>query len=427
MRRIKVNSDNNKSGSFFYGWINVVIAFVVMFFTVGVIVTAYSATSMYVISDWGISNTENSLLINARTITAIIAMALAATYYKRIPLRIGLFIGIALGALAYVLFALAKGMSLGIPAMILAGISHGLSGMYGLTIVIENWFVKKKSLVLGILTTASGFTTMIMPKLLVQIVETTSLQTSFWIVAAMFAAVALIVLIFLRDAPADGIRYGEGDAINNTENVKKRTASEEYKPNLTHCIFMMIACLMIGPICYSQGQVRTLAFTTVGFDASTAAGFLATYGLFIIIGKLIFGWVNDRIPMRKMTIVWFLLVGISHLILANTGAGWFNGTWAQVANILYSVGGPICTVGLSLYGIELAYKNDTKAWIRNYLVIYNIGGLIFTQIAGIIADMTGNYSAVFYLFAVCAVIGAVFSLLAYNGAYLNCKSDKSAA
>ena len=95
--------------------------------------------------------------------------------------------------------------------------------------------------------------------------------------------------------------------------------------------------------------------------------------------------------------------------------------WAQTANVLYSLGGPICTVGLSLYGIELAYKNDTKAWIRNYLVIYNIGGLVFTQIAGIIADMTGNYSAVFYLFAACSVIGAVFSLLAYNGAYANQK------
>ena len=412
---------NNQSGKFFYGWINVIIAFIVMFFTVGVVVTAYSATSMYVIQDWGITNTQNSTLINARTISAIISMALAATYYKKLPVRIGLFIGIALGAVAYVILALAHSMTLGIPAMILAGVCHGLSGMYGLTMVVENWFVKKKSLVLGILTTASGFTTMIMPKLLVKIVETASLQTSFWIVAVMFAVLAVIVLLFLKEAPADGVRYGEGEDIKDGS---KRTISETYKPSMAHCIFMLIACLMIGPICYSQGQFRTLAFTSVGYEPSVAAGFLATYGLFIIIGKLIFGWVNDRIPMRKMTMVWFLLVGVSHLIMANTAAGWFNGAWAQVANILYSLGGPICTVGLSLYGIELAHAGDTKAWIRNYLVVYNIGGLIFTQLSGILADKTGNYSVVFYMFAICAVIGAVFSQLSYSGAFKAAKEEK---
>ncbi|MBC5689657.1 MFS transporter [Mediterraneibacter sp. NSJ-55] len=408
-------SQKNTSGRIFYGWINVVIAFIVMFFTVGVVVTAYSATSMYVIAEWGISNTENSILINARTITAIIAMALAASYYKKLSVRVGLFIGVAMGALAYVLFALADGMTLGIPAMILAGISHGLSGMYGLTIVVENWFVKKKSFVLGVLTTASGFTTMIMPQLLVQIVEAYSLEASFWIVAVMFAVVAVIILLFLREKPAEGERYGEGETAETSS--AKRTVSERYSPNLGQCVCMLVACLMIGPACYSQGQVRTLAFTTVGFDAATAAGFLSTYGLFIIIGKLIFGWINDRVPMRKMTVIWFGLVAVSHVILANTGADWFNGMWAQSANILYSLGGPICTVGLSLYGLELAKGGDTKAWIRNYLVIYNIGGLVFTQLAGVIADKTGNYSAVFYMFAVCALAGAVLSQIAYTGAY----------
>lgn len=410
---------NQKSGKFFYGWVNVAIAFLVMFFTVGVVVTAYSATSMYVIADWGITNTQNSTLINVRTITGIISMALAATYYKKLSTRIGLFIGVALGAVAYVLFALADGMLLGVPAMFLAGVSHGLSGMYGLTIVVENWFVKKRGTVLGILTTASGFTTMIMPQLLVKIVEAYSLRVSFWIVAAMFAAVAAIVLFFLKEAPASGIRYGENEAVE--ESTRKRTVSEAYKPRMAHCIFMLLSCFMIGPICYTQGQVRTLAYTTVGFDAATAAGFLSTYGLFIIIGKLIFGWINDRVPMRKMTCIWFGLVAVSHIILANTGAAWFNSFWAQAANILYSLGGPICTVGLSLYGIELAKSGDTKAWIRNYLVVYNIGGLVFTQLAGIIADKTGNYSAVFYMLAVCGVVGAVFSQLAYSGAYKEAK------
>ena len=180
---------------------------------------------------------------------------------------------------------------------------------------------------------------------------------------------------------------------------------------------MMIACFIIGAICYVQGQIRTLNLTTVGWSAADAAAALAPYGAFIIIGKLIYGPISDRWSQGKIGWIFFMLVGISHAIFALAPYDFFNYTLVIVNVILYSLGGPICTIGLALYGIELAKDGDTVKWIRNYLVVYNIAPIVLTPLAGMSADATGNYSLCFWILAALSVVGAVFAQLAYSGAY----------
>ena len=176
----------------YYGWVISIICFLVMFFTVGATTTCFSAVSAFVVEKWGITQTQVTSLITMRTTVCVIAMYLCGIYYKKLSLRVGLTIGVALGAVGYAVFALANGMTGGYIAMFIIGLSAGFGGMYAISILAERWFFKKRGLVLGIVTTASGFTTMIMPKLISNIVEKASLAMSFWVSAAMFAAVAVL-------------------------------------------------------------------------------------------------------------------------------------------------------------------------------------------------------------------------------------------
>lgn len=405
--------ENNKK--FYYGWVIAVICFVVAFFTVGATTTAFSATAAYVVQEWGINQTQVTSMITVRTTVCVIAMYLCGIYYRKINIRVGLTIGVLLGAIGYAIFAVAHTLVGGFIAMFVIGLSAGFGGMYAVSLLVDHWFFKRKGLVLGIVTTATGFTTIIMPKLITRTVETASLSASFWMTAAMFAAVALLTAILTRDFPADMglVRYGEGEEADKS----KRTVTERYDPSLKHCIYMMISCFLIGAICYVQGQIRTLNLTTAGWTAADASAALSSYGLWIIIGKLIFGPVSDRISQRKIGWLWFLLIGISHVIFALAPYPFFNKTFVTINVILYSLGGPICTVGLALYGIELAKDGDTVKWIRNYLVIYNIAPIVLTPLAGMSADATGNYSLAFWVLAGCAVVGGIFAQLAYSGAY----------
>ena len=231
-----------------------VIAFLLVFVVVGVAVTAYSTTSYYVMQEWGINNTQNGLMITIRTLTAVIAMYVCSIYYRKLPVRIGLPIGLLLGAAGYAVFAMADNLSLGIVAMVLIGFSHGLAGMYAVTLLINRWFIKRKGLVLGIVTTGSGFTTMIFPPLLVKMVESISLSFTFWMVAAIFAVLAVICFLLVPNQPEDIGLTAMGAGEEAEEKTKKRAVSDKFAPNKTHLIFMLITAFLVGPVCYSQGQ-----------------------------------------------------------------------------------------------------------------------------------------------------------------------------
>lgn len=403
-------------------WLVAILAFLLVFFAVGAIVTAYSATSYYVMEEWGINNTQNGTMITVRTFTAVIAMYLCGIYYTKLPIRVGLPIGLALGAVGYVIFAVADSFAMGNIAMVILGLSHGLAGMYAVTLLVNRWFIKHKGLVLGVVTTGSGFTTVVFPPLLVKLVENFSLSFTFWVVAAIFAVLAVIAYFIAVNYPEDiGLTaMGAGEEIEEVKS--KRVVTDKFAPNKTHLILMLVTAFLIGPICYSQGQFRTLAFTSAGWDIAAAAATMSGYGWMIIIGKLIYGPVTDRWSFRKSTIPFFLILGSSHLLLAVAGASWFNSGFALLAHFLYGLGGPVCTIGLALYGIEMSPEGQQEKWAAYYLVVYNAGALIFNQVCGIMADAAGgSYSGVFVMFAVFSVIAAITSQLAYSGAYARAK------
>lgn len=409
----------NKKQSYARHWAIAVLAFLLVFFAVGAIVTAYSTTSYFVMEQWGINNTQNGTMITIRTFAAVVAMYLCGIYYNKLPVRVGLPIALLLGTAGYAIFAMAHSLALGNVAMVLLGFSHGLAGMYAVTILIRRWFVKRRGLVLGVVTTGSGFTTMIMPPLLVKLVEKYSLSATFWAVAAIFAVLAVIAFLIVVNYPEDiGLTaYG---ADEDEDQKKERKVTDRFAPNKTHLALMLVTAFLVGPVCYSQGQFRTLAFTTNGWDVATAAAMTSSYGLMVIIGKLIYGPITDRWSYRKVTIPFFLILGASHVLLALAGRSWFSQGTATIANFLYGLGGPVCTIGLALYGMEMAPEGQQEKWASYYLVVYNAGALIFNQLCGIMADTAGNsYNGVFMMFAALCVVAAITSQLAYSGAYKN--------
>lgn len=398
-------------------WAIAVLSFLLVFFAVGAIVTAYSTTSYYVMEEWGINNTQNGIMITVRTLAAVAAMYFAQFYYKKLSLKIGLPVSLIMGALGYAIFAVANNLSLGLVAMVVLGLSHGLAGMYAVTLLVNRWFIKRKGLVLGVVTTGSGFTTMIFPPLLVKLVESFSLSLTFWAVAVMFAVLAVVAFFVVANYPEDiGLTaMGAGEAL---EAKKVRAVSDKFAPAKSHLVLMLVTAFIIGPVCYSQGQFRTLVFTSNGWSVAAAAAATSTYGLMVIIGKLIYGPVTDRWSFRKCTVPFFLILAVSHVMLSLSGAVWFNQFFATIANVLYGLGGPVCTIGLALYSIEMAPEGQSEKWASYYLVAYNVGALIFNQLCGVMADAAGNnYNAVFMMFAALCVVAAITSQLAYSGAY----------
>lgn len=405
---------------FHYGWVICFISMLAMFFAVGAISTAFSTVSALIYDRWGITHTQSSILITMRDAGAIVAVAISAAYFKKLSLRYGLALAMFLGATGYLLLCLGN-IYIGYVGMFIMGFCRGFGGTVGVALLVNNWFKKYRGSVLAACTVGSGFTTAIFPIAITFIVQNSNLNVALMSVGGVFAVTGVLMLLLARDTPQSmGLeRVGEHEKVSEK---KRRSTYESYAPNNFHCTLMLVACFLISSFTLTQGSFRTIHLTTLGWSTSAAAIATSAYGIWVVIGKVIYGPLTDRIPMRKCTSFLFMTLVASHLIYAMAILPSFNMMWVYAACIFYGIGGPVCTIGLSLYGYEMCKDGDVTSWVRNYSLVYNIGGLVFSPLTGIIADLTGNYSAAYIMYAVLAAVAMVLVQIAYIGAYERAKA-----
>lgn len=398
-----------------YAWVIGVVGFITIFLTIGVAVASFSAISYYLIEDWGISHAQNSFLVTVRILASIVAMYLSKIYYKKFPLRFGMAMGLMMGAAGYVIFALGRGMSAGIPGIILIGASTGFSGMIAVSMLVKNWFHKNCGMVLGLCSAASGFTTILLPPTIVQIAKNVSVQASFWTLAASFAVVGLIAFLFCKNTPEEmGMeKYGAGETVAK----KTKPAMEHpYAPSNLHLVLMLLSAFLVGGLGYAPSTIRTLNFTSAGWTPEAAALAVSAYGFLNMVSKIIYGRVCDVVPQKKCASFFYLTAIVGNLLMSMILLPFFNFGWGIFGEVLQAIGAPVGTVGLSLFAFDMCRDGDYGTWVRNYTVAYNVGALVFTPFAGISADLTGNYVLAFAIFAACGVLALIFTQIAYNGA-----------
>jgi len=94
-----------------------------------------------------------------------------------------------------------------------------------------------------------------------------------------------------------------------------------------------------------------------------------------------------------------------------------NGTdlfWYYMLAIFTGIGASICTVGPPLWAGELAPAEDYARTVKWLQIFYNMGGILFSVVPGIIADRTGEYKSSFFLFAGMMTAGILILLWVYR-------------
>ena len=413
-----------KKTGFHYGWVMAFVGMLAMFFAAGAVSTAFSTISAYIKEVWGISHTESSMLITVRTAGSIVAVALSGIYFKKIPIRWGLGLAMVMGAVGFAML-LPQNLMIGYVGMFIMGCCRGFGGTVGVAILVNNWFKKYRGTVLSACSLGSGFTSAIFPVLITGIVEKYDLNAALLAISVVFCVIGALCFLLARQSPEEmGLeRVGEHEEVNEEKKTIK-LADEKYDPSNFHCILMMIACFLVAAFTYTQGSFRTIHLTTLGWDKTTAAVAVSFYGLWVTLGKIPYGPLCDKFSMRKLNIIFVSMSVLTHVCYAFCGD---SVLMANIAGILYGLSGPICTIGLQLFGFELAKGGDTVTWIKNYSLIYNIGGLIWTPLTGVIADITGDYSAAYLMYAVCAAIALVLIQISYNGAHKRALANEAVA
>jgi MFS family permease len=304
---------------------------------------------------------------------------------------------------------------------VLVGLGTGSMALAFVATVTGRWFVKRRGLVTGVLTAGGAAGQLVFLPILALVIEAQGWRAAALIVSGAALAVVPLVLIWLRDDPADvGVRaYGATDdppPVAAGGGGAARRAVRALRDAARTRPFWLLAGGFAICGATTNGLVGTHFIPAAhdhGMAEPTAAGLLALVGLFDIAGTIVSGWLTDRVDSRVLLGVYYAGRGASLLVLPA---------------LFGATAGPSMLVFILFYGLDwVATVPPTVALCREYygasgpvvfgwvFASHQIGAAVAATGAGLVRDQLGSYALAWYVAGGLAMVAAVMSFLLRRG------------
>ncbi len=380
-------------------------------------INAFAIYQPFILNFNNFSNTESSMIITVRGIASFAALFLTAKFYQLFSLRVGMLVSSCIVALGFFIFGIAGNIVVYCIAGALIGLGYGLGAMVPVAIVIKRWFYKRRATALGLCGAATGISTVGFPSLLTYSIETWGLQATFCFEGVFVVVIALLSFVLVRSRPEDKglLPYGMSENEAGASEVSSVNGSEsahDKKLDKKSWYILVPMLLCIGAMSNVAYSHLTVLMSENGFDPQVIALGIAVSGIALMLGKLAFGSMSDKVgtyaanyafgALAFLGMVLFCLMGSSSLLM-------FGGM------ALYGFGLAFTTVGLLSWPGDLSSGVEYEKNVRRFQIGYVAGGFVFGPLPGIVADFSGgSYLPSYAFFALCTLFIIALIQLVYR-------------
>ena len=345
---------------------------------------------------------------------AFITMIAGGYLDEKIGSKWVIFIGVAVFGLGFVVSGLARNVFMLILGFsILCGLANGFAYVCTISNSVK-FFPDKKGLVGGISTASFGISSVIIPPIADVLNRTFGVTWAFIIFGVVIIALAFVSSIFIINCPADFVP--DGWKPTETEicgsGVKDMKAKEMLH---TPIFYVMLGMLFIGCVLGLMmiSEASSIAQSMIGMTTTAAALVVSILALFNTFGRIIAGWISDKIG-RINTLTGVFVVGAVSLLLMYMSGGTKNA-------VLFCMG--ICLIGLcygSFMGVYPGFTSDqfgVKYSSLNYGIMFigfSAAGFVGPMIMQAIFSSRSSYRPAFLVALVFAAAGFVISFV-YRG------------
>ena len=391
-----------------YGWAVCTGCALLLFCSSGLAVNAFTIYQPYILTQNGFTNAQSSLIVTVRSLFGFASMLLTGVYYRKLSLRAGMGLAGFLIAAGFFLFGEAWSFATYLLAAAVVGLGYGFGTMIPVSIVMERWFIEKRTMAVGLCSAVTGLATLGIPSLLTWMIERYGLDASFRIEAAAIAVLILLSFVLIRSRPQDmGMTpYGCWDNIDHKSPENRgRTLSRKDWMLLVPMLLCVGAFTSVG---YSHITVLARA---EGVPPQLIALAVTISGVTLMAAKLAYGVIEEKMSTVRTNWIFGSLL-TAGLILCCVFRG--RPALLYLAMIVYGLGLPLGTVGLTAWAGDLTSPENYNETIRRFQTGYSAGGLLFSTLPGILADRYGgSYVPAYIFFTMCAA----FSVLAIQCVY----------
>jgi MFS family permease len=397
----------------FYGWWIVAVSAVTLLLAGGIGFYSFGAFFTPLVDEFGWSRAQISLSMSIMGLIGITGPLLGTWVErygaKRVMLLGALFMGLSFACLGftfslhyfYVLyFVVAAGQMaiLNIPVLTL----------------VSNWFEKRKGLAMGISVAGFGLGGMIMLPLSAHLIQLLGWRWTYPILGiticlALVPLIALVVKNSPRDigTSPDGEKYIAPEKHQRTPvpdsnmRIQRWTLPKALKTSTFWILVLAFMMVFVGTASVIAHAVPF--FVGQGFSNQLASTILGSAVGVSILGRIITGYLSDRIPVKYVAVLFFTFQMAGLLVLI------FPGTQANIPAF-------VVVFGLAMGGLFVLEPLTIREYfgLDSFGTIY--GGLWAFQtlgwaagpyITGYIFDTTGSYNSAFIAFIFATLLATV--------------------
>jgi MFS family permease len=305
---------------------------------------------------------------------------------------------------------------------VVIGIGTGLTAMVLGATVATRWFAHRRGLVMGLLSASTATGQLAFLPLLAALTERFGWRASVLLVCGAILLAAMVVLLLMRDRPADlGLPpYGESEVHPAPPQPAsfgallmsplRILADAARVPSFWILFFSFYIC---GASTNGLVQTHFIALCgDYGLAAVGAASMLAMMGLFDFAGTLASGWLSDRFDNRWLLFWYYGLRGLSLLYLPFSDFSFYS---LSVFAMFYGLDWvatvpPTVKLTAQRFGPERA--NVVFGWI---FAGHQLGAASAALAGGLSRTVWQSYMPAFVAAGILCLIGAGLVLLINRG------------
>jgi sugar phosphate permease len=399
----------NRKRRFYYGWLILAVVFVAQMMTIGLTSYSFGLFVIPVSSEFGLTRADT----NIGLMTIICGMSLGAPFVgavldrfsARLVMTVGV-VGFAAGLVA-ISFARSPLLIVALLAFPVSPCAIGSSHLMTSTMV-SRWFHARRGQALGIAALSASVSGVLVVKALSYYIDHAgwrpTLRTYGMLEGVLITVIALLII---RDRPADiGVPI-DGIAASAAEQV------EILADDRVHIWLELLKSRDMWLIALATGTLMSIDYAFYaslvpygrlrGLAAAQAANLMATVSTVAFLGKIVSGYLCDRIDKRWLMTAVSILMSAFMMIL---------GTHPSHVALLVACATAGLGIGATMpvWYASLAQRFGTRSYgvvLGLTLAVHVPLELMTVRFAGAVFDRTGGYEVMFLTFACLAPLAAL--------------------
>jgi len=368
-----------------YRWVVVAYSLVIQAVSFGILIYCFALFTLPWLDEFGASRRDIMLTISVLQIGTALVGPFVGRYLDHVNLRSVVFLGLLALILGLYLVRAATALwQIWLVYVTLMPLAALMMGTLASQTLIAKWFETERGLALGLSAIGTSIGGVIFPWLVAGWLTDFGWRETLHLlaVAALVLVAPLTLIVLRRQPPADTV---SGEALQAVSGKGRPWSTREI---LSTALFWLPFTAFI-PISmgFSALQFNLGVFTRdLGLDDQAAAPLIMTSSVCMIIGKLFFGGLGDRLDHRLLYWVSMSLLCCAYVALLVTDS--YEGLFVGVICMGLAGGGILPLLGV-IFGARFGVASFGR--VMGLVGVVMMFGALAPIIFGWVYDVQGTY------------------------------------